>query len=106
MIYHNSFGNSKSRGVSILFSKQVEYSIIDTHQDSEVLILILNIELDNPNYTLVNIYAPNYVKERNSFFKKFKNMLEKTCLGMLIIGGDLNDTLSSMVKTIYMEKKT
>ena len=106
MIYHNSFGNSNSRGVSILFSKQVEYSIIDTHQDSEVLILILNIELDNPNYTLVNIYAPNYVKERNSFFKKLKNMLEKTCLGMLIIGGDLNDTLSSMAKTIYMEKKT
>ena len=53
---------------------------------------------------MVNIYAPNHVKERNSFFKKLKNMLEKTCLGMLIIGGDLNDTLSSMDKTIVKNK--
>ena len=101
--YH-SFGNSNSRGVSILISKQVEYSIIDTHQDSEDIILILNIELDNKNYTLVNIYVPNHVKERNSFFKKLKNMLEKTCLGMLIIGGDLNDTLSFMDKKIVKNK--
>ena len=65
---------TNSRGVSILISKQVEYSISDTHQDSEGIILILNIELDNKNYTLVNIYVPNHVKERNSFFKKMKNM--------------------------------
>lgn len=43
--YH-SFGNFKSRGVSILISKQFEYTIIDTHQNSEGNILILNIKLD------------------------------------------------------------
>ena len=101
--YH-SFGNSNPRGVSILISKQVEYSIIDTHQDSKGRMLILNIELDNTNYTLVNIYVPNHVKEKNSFFEKIKNMLEKTCLGMLIIGGDVNDTLSSMDKQIVKNK--
>ena len=47
--YH-SFGNSNSRGVSILISKQVEYSIIDTHQDSEGRILFLNIELDKKKH--------------------------------------------------------
>ena len=31
-------------------------------------------------------------------------MLEKTCLGMLIIGGDLNDTLSFMDKKIVKNK--
>ena len=62
-----------SRGVSILISKQVEYSIIDTHQDSEGRILILNIELDNKKYTLVNIYAPNHVKERYvNYRRRFK----------------------------------
>jgi exodeoxyribonuclease-3 len=70
--YH-SFGNSNSRCVSILISNQVEYSIIDTHQDSEGRILILNIELDNKKYTLVNIYAPNHVKERYvNYRRRFK----------------------------------
>ena len=40
--YFHSFGNSNWRGVSILISKQVEYSIIDTHQDLEGRMLILN----------------------------------------------------------------
>ena len=93
-VCYHSFGLSNSRRVSIWINKQLDYVLIDQFQDSDGRILILNIELDKKIYTLVNVYAPNQVKDRNSFFKKLKKILEKTCLGMLLIGGDFNDILS------------
>ena len=67
--FHN-FGSSNSRGVSIMIKKNHNFSIIDQYEDTEGRILILNIDLENKIYTLVNIYAPNKVSERNSFFQK------------------------------------
>ena len=92
--FHN-FGSSNSKGVSILISNQIDYSIIDQHKDNEGRIIILNIEIDKKIFTLVNVYAPNLVRDRNSFFKKLNNLIDKTRLGILLLGGDFNDILST-----------
>jgi Icc-related predicted phosphoesterase len=33
-------------------------------------------------------------KNRNAFFKKVNNFIENYAIGILIVGGDLNDTLT------------
>ena len=92
-IYSN-FGTSKSRGVSILFDSSVEHKIIDEHKDQEGRIILLNIEMYDSIYSFINIYAPNDEKNRNSFFKKVNNIIDKHSLGLLVIGGDMNNTLT------------
>jgi hypothetical protein len=55
-------------------------------------ILLINIEIDENIFTLVNLYANNIEKNRNAFFKKVNNFIENYAIGILIVGGDLNDT--------------
>lgn len=91
-IFH-SFGSSQARGVSIYIKHNLNYEIIDKYEDKEGRLLILNVEIDENIYTLVNIYAPNDPKSRNSYFREVKKKIDKHLLGALIIGGDMNDIL-------------
>ena len=91
---YNSHGNSQSRGVSIFIKKELKYTIIDVHNDNDGRILLINIEIDENIFTLVNLYANNVEKNRNAFFKKVNNFIENYAIGILIVGGDLNDTLT------------
>lgn len=84
--YH-SFGRSNSRGVSIFIKKELQYSLIDTFEDSNGRILLINIEINDNILTLVNVYAPNCEKDRNIFFKKINNLIDKHRLGVIILGG-------------------
>ena len=92
-IYH-SFGNSLSRGVSILIKENINHKIINEIKDEEGRFILINVELDNNIFTLVNVYAPNIQRNRNSFFKKINNLIENNRLGILILGGDINESLT------------
>ena len=92
--YH-SFGNSNSRGVSIFIKKEVKHSIIDQFEDKDGRMILINVEIDDNILTLVNLYAPNFEKDRNIFFKKVNDVISKYTLGILIIGGDMNETLNN-----------
>ena len=63
--FHN-FGSSNSKGVSILMSNQIDYSIIDQHKDNEGRIIILNIEIDKKN-----IYSRKCLCTKSSQGQKF-----------------------------------
>ena len=95
--YH-SFGTSQSRGVSIFINNDLECKFINIFKDQEGRLLLINIEIEDSIYTLVNVYAPNIPKNRNIFFKKVKEIITKNSLGMVIIGGDMNDTLTKIDK--------
>ena len=60
--------------------------------------MLINIEIDENIFTLVNLYANNVDKNRNVFFKKENNFIENYAIGILIVGGDLNDTLTCAVR--------
>ena len=94
-IYH-SFGTTQSRGVSIFIKEEINCKFIDKFQDEEGRLILINIEINDTIYTLVNIYAPNIPKKRNNFFKKVKKIIEKNSIGMIIVGGDMNDVLSNI----------
>ena len=63
------FSNSAfSRGVSILFRQGLEYDIINIHKTNDARKVMINLNISNITYSLVNIYAPN--KENGiEFFK-------------------------------------
>lgn len=98
---HNDFtgqiffsnGVSNARGVAILI-KTLNFKIIDEHKDLEGRLLLVNGEINESILTIVNVYAPNNKKERNSFFKKVKTFVSEKSLGQIILGGDFNDILS------------
>ena len=71
-------------------------NVIDQHFDQQGRYCILIIEIYDNIYTLVNVYAPNDKKSRNKFYKTIQKQLENVKQGILIIGGDHNDTLGIM----------
>jgi hypothetical protein len=56
--------------------------------------VMINIEIDENIFTLVNLYANNVEKNRNAFFKKVNNFIEIYAIGLSIVRADLNDTLT------------
>ena len=70
-----SSGTSNSRGVAILFSKNVEYKVHNKITDNEGNYLILDLTIDNNKVTLVSLYGPN--KDSPEFFEIIMKNVEK-----------------------------
>lgn len=91
--FFHSFWSTQSKGESIWLRKYPDYTIINNLNDNEGRIIMVDVGIEHNIYTLVNIYAPNLPNTRN--FKNIKVLMEKKSLGFLIIGGDINDTLTT-----------
>ena len=57
---------SNSRGVAVLFNKNVDFEIHSTINDTEGNYLIIDLTVDGNRFTLVNLYGPN--QDRPDFF--------------------------------------
>ena len=66
---YQSNGTSNSRGVAICIKKNVEFKLIDEYKDNQGRLLLINVEINNAIYTIINIYAPNNMNKRNTFFQ-------------------------------------
>ena len=87
-IFH-SFSNSKhSRGVCIMLSKNFSYNVLSVHSDTNGRLILLNIEIKDKAFTIVNVYAPNVVSERISFFKQVSKFINQHAVNKsgLVIG--------------------
>ena len=91
-----SHGTSGSRGVAILFPKQLIYTIKNQLSDEEGRLLILDVEMDTFNFVILNIYAPT--KDHENEQLKF---LDTMCIHLhefgdknVMIGGDFNVCLN------------
>jgi len=65
-LYH-SFGESNCRGVSIFINKSLEINIIDSISDEDGRYYFMNFETCNNTFSVLNVYAPNDKKVRNTF---------------------------------------
>ena len=89
-------GNSKSRGVAVLFKKCCDdFNITNVWKDDNGRIISFSCNPENgETYRLSNIYAPNIGKDRKLFYTSLLQHLE-TYNGLShIIGGDFNVTLN------------
>ncbi len=81
-----------SRGLSIIFSKNVNFTLINQHRSEDGRKLILNGSIDDNIVNLVPLYAPNKMPERQHFFNAANNWIKKNMMfeDAIIISGDLN----------------
>ena len=79
---------SNSRGVAILISKDVEFTIHQQYTDEGGNYIILDITIFNQRLTLINIYAPN--TDCPHFFQIIDNHIDRLNNDMLFLCGDFN----------------
>ena len=84
--------SSYSRGVSVLFKKDLPIEILDTHRSIDGRKILVNVKLNDNIFSLVNVYAPNNESNRLDFFKKLKLFISHHCIdeNNVIIAGDFN----------------
>ncbi len=96
-IYHSFSNSTHSRGVCILLNKKLNVHIVSSASDKCGRIVLLNIEIDKLEYSILSIYAPNAVHERIVFFEQLCAFVDTHALNMnrIIIAGDFNCTLGN-----------
>ncbi len=92
-------GTPQSRGVAILFPRAVEYIVKSTEVDQNGRALLLDIDIEGENMVLVNIYAPTKDKENKQiqFLSFLRTILLKYADKSILLGGDLNTYLNTML---------
>lgn len=88
---HSAF-NTKARGVAILISKRVHFTVSKTIKDKNGRFLIIAGSLFHTPVLLVNIYAPNF--DNPDFTSNLFSTLPFLDTHLLILAGDLNCVMS------------
>lgn len=96
-VIHATTKESKTKGVSILFSKNCPFQMTDSQIDEDGRFPFLKGSLFNKCITLANIYAPNV--KQVSFFTSTMQDLASFQEGLLIVGGDFNVPLNPIQDT-------
>ena len=92
-----SHGNSNSRGVLFLISKDIDINIVNIENDNCGRVLIIDALIAGARYILANLYAPTIDKrkEQVDFGQYIFNILHNYIGENIIIGGDFNIDLDS-----------
>ena len=85
-------GTQHSKGTAILFSKKINFDLLNVHKTEDGRMILANVKLDDKNMTLINIYAPNSQNDRKTFFNKILkwSLLYALNKDEIIMGGDFN----------------
>jgi len=87
-----SHWKSNSRGVAIILPKNLVSKIIKIDRDNEGRFLLIQLQLENNVYSLINVYAPvqDKVSEQLQFLENLEYFISKCENTKMIIGGDFN----------------
>ena len=90
--FHCFSDSSFSRGVSVLFRKNLPVEILNVHKTIDGRKILIKIKIDNDIITLVNVYAPNNEQNRTNFFKQMQTFINHHALNIenVLLCGDFN----------------
>lgn len=90
----SSYGTNHSRGVSVLIQNVNGIRIINKRCDNDGRLILVNLEILDEIYTVINVYAPNVDTKRNELLYKLENWITKyaEAKNNCIAGGDYNLT--------------
>jgi exonuclease III len=88
---HNSANNS--RGVGILISNKVPYTIHNKYCDLDCNIILLDITIRTTRMTIGSVYGPN--NNSADFFNDIRDTCSRLNNKLIVIGGDWNTTVDS-----------
>ena len=95
-VFHSVSDSEHSKGVCIMFKKDLNFKLISQHNCYQGRLLVLNIELNGVGYSIANIYAPNNVQERIAFYTHVRAQIDVNVLyNNLLLGGDFNSVTAS-----------
>jgi exonuclease III len=99
-IFHSFTNSPHSRGVCILFRKEFECKLISSHTDSQGRIILINIRVNDLEYSICNIYAPNDLGRKIAFMQEVQTFIKENAISYqnLIIGGDFNCATNAIDK--------
>ena len=94
--YHCYSDSTHSRGVFILFRKDIPIEVLSVHRSNDGRKLLLNVKHEDNILSIVNIYAPNNESDRINFFKRLQSFINNYSMNVenIIICGDFNCVLS------------
>ena len=97
-VFHAFSDSSHSRGVCIILRKSLNYTVLNQHKSIDGRRLLLNIDINGEIYTIVNLYAPNVIKDRINFLKKNTTWIKQyaSSSDRLIICADMNCCMNRM----------
>ena len=92
-----SHGTSRSKGVAILFSKGIDFIVNDQISDSNGRFLLLDVDMNNDNFLLLNVYAPTQDSphDQMEFIKLIESLLLDKINNNIILCGDFNTYLNT-----------
>ena len=101
VMYHSVTVTKIRRGVSIVISNKFAHTVVKSHTDNEGRRIMLNIEHDGTDISLINMYAPNKQKDRKLFFSRCEKWIRNTSKtgSNIILGGDTNCCLNDNDRT-------
>ena len=85
-----SRGDNRSRGVAILIkpNSKMDMTIEDTQTDHEGRVVSIRTIINDNEYNIASVYAPNRPRQRKEFFNDLATQLTGT--ENLLLGGDFN----------------
>lgn len=94
-----SHGTTESKGVVIMFPKQLDVTVSQQINDDHGRYILLDCLIDSSRFILVNVYAPtkNHVTEQCHFLTSLQEALEPFSGENLIVGGDFNTILNPVL---------
>ena len=93
-----SHGSKHSRGVMTLMRPTVKGENISTTCDRNGRVLIVNLTIQDEEFCLANIYAPNDRNLQVDFYTQLTRKLRPYVNSNLVLGGDFNCPLENIDK--------
>ena len=99
-VYHSHAPSSHGKGVCIMISNTIDFEVIDCHTDRDGRRILLNIDIGGEIFSILSIYCPNVINDRQDFLDKTSKWCMEHALASdnIICGGDFNSVLSSLDK--------
>ena len=91
-------GFKHSKGAMILFKPSLNVDILEITVDKNGRFLVANININQDNLCLVNIYAPNDQNQQVNFFDKIIDPIRRSSTDNILLGGDFNCPLTEVGK--------
>ena len=97
-IYHSLSDSPHSRGVSILFRRDFEYTFLNSHFSIDGRKIIVNFKHKDETFSVSSVYAPNDEKLRIIFFKNAQKWVRQHSVNehSIILCGDFNCAMENI----------
>ena len=81
-------GSSDSRGVAVLFARELDYEVLGSIIDKEGNYIILDLNVHGNRFTLAVIYGPN--RDKPGFYDDLQNQVKQLNNSSVVMVGDWN----------------